>query len=64
MRFLRYPELESLKGIPFTRVHIDRLEKAGKFPKRVHLSEMTIAWIEAEIDAHLAAKVAEREIAA
>ncbi len=41
--FLRYPELKG-KGIPFSRMHIDRLEKAGKFPRRVTgLGENTIA---------------------
>ncbi len=60
MRFLRFPELRALKGIPYSRMHVDRLEKAGQFPKRVRLSSMTVAWIEEEIDDHIATKVAER----
>jgi prophage regulatory protein len=64
MRFLRFPELQSVKGIPYSRMHLDRLEKAGNFPKRVRLSSMTVAWVEEEVDAHLASKVAEREMAA
>jgi prophage regulatory protein len=63
MRFLRFPELKSEKGIPYSRMHIDRLEKADNFPKRVRLSSMTVAWVEEEVDAHLAAKMAERKAA-
>jgi predicted DNA-binding transcriptional regulator AlpA len=36
-------------------MHTDRLEKAGKFPIRVRVGGRAIAWIEAEIDAHLSA---------
>jgi prophage regulatory protein len=64
MRLLRFPDLKALKGIPYSRMHIDRLEKAGQFPKRVHLSSMTVAWVEEEIDAHLKTKMAERQVVA
>jgi prophage regulatory protein len=60
-RFLRFGELKTEKGIPYSRMHIDRLEKAGKFPKRVHLGPMTVAWVEDEIDALAAEKMAARE---
>jgi prophage regulatory protein len=58
---LRYPDLQSKKGIPWSRMHIDRLEKVGKFPKRVHIGANTIGWIEDEIDAMIAAAAAERD---
>ena len=51
MRYLRFPQLAGEKGIDFSRMHIDRLEKAGKFPKRVNISEHTVGWIEEEVDA-------------
>jgi prophage regulatory protein len=57
---LRFPQLKS-KGIPWTRMHLDRLERAGSFPKRVHLGSNTVGWVEDEIDAHVAAKVAARD---
>ncbi|MBN8899428.1 MAG: hypothetical protein BGO51_06445 [Rhodospirillales bacterium 69-11] len=63
MRLLRFPQLEVDKGIPYSRMHVDRLEKAGQFPKRVRLGPMTVAWVEEEIDAYLATKMAEREAA-
>ena len=60
-RFLRFPELKSEKGIPFTRPHVDRLEKAGDFPQRVQLGVHTVAWVESEIDAYVDAKLADRK---
>ena len=60
-RILRFPELRSLKGIDYSRVHIDRLEKAGKFPKRLHLGENSVGWLEDEIDAWIAGKAAARD---
>lgn len=56
MRILRFHELKEQKGHPFSRMHTDRLEKAGKFPKRVKLGENTVGWIEAEYDAWLKAR--------
>lgn len=50
-RFLRFPQLKTEKGIPWTRIHIDRLEKTGSFPQRVKLGPATVAWSEDEIDA-------------
>lgn len=62
-RFLRYRDLRA-RGIPWSRMHVDRLEKAGRFPRRVQLGESTVVWVEAEIDAFVEGKVAERDKAA
>jgi prophage regulatory protein len=51
------------RGIRFSRVHISRLEKEGKFPKHLNLAPQTIGWLEEEIDAWVAARAAERSIA-
>jgi prophage regulatory protein len=59
-RFLRYNDLRE-KGVPWCRMHLDRMEKAGKFPKRVRLGAGTVAWVEGEIDAFMACKIAERD---
>jgi prophage regulatory protein len=59
-RLLRYKDLK-MKGIMWTRVHVDRLEKVSKFPKRVHLGPGTVAWVEDEIDAYVAGKIADRD---
>jgi prophage regulatory protein len=59
-RFLRFAALKAEKGIPWTRPHLDRLEKAGLFPRRVRLSASTVMWVETEIDALMNARAAER----
>jgi prophage regulatory protein len=63
LRLLTFPELRSKKGIPYTRQHLSRLEKAGLFPRRVQLSASRVAWIEDEVDARIEALAAEREAA-
>ena len=55
MKVLSYRDLFPKKGVPYSRVHTDRLEAAGKFPKRIYLSENTVVWSEEEIDAWLEA---------
>ena len=60
-RFLRFNDLKPMKGISSSRMHLDRLERAGRFPKRVHLGKQTVAWVESEIDAFLAERLAERD---
>lgn len=37
----------------YSFAHIDRLERAGKFPKRVQLGQHRVGWVEDEIDAWL-----------
>ena len=59
-RILTYPELKSLKGINFCRQHLDRLEKAGKFPRRIQISPARIGWLESEVDAWLQSKAEAR----
>jgi len=60
MRFIRFSQLKD-KGITFTRQHVGRLQKAGKFPRSVPLGENTKPFIEEEIDEYLASRVAERD---
>jgi prophage regulatory protein len=48
------------RGIPLGRRQLDRLEAAGKFPRRVRISERRVGWVAEEIDAHMAAKIANR----
>jgi prophage regulatory protein len=59
-RLVPYPALKE-RGIPFTRVHLRRLEDAGKFPLHIDLGENTIAWFEDELDAFIERKAAERD---
>jgi prophage regulatory protein len=57
---LRFRDLKPRKGIDFSRMHLARLEAAGRFPRRIRLSENSVAWYENEIDAWLGAKAATR----
>ena len=60
MRLLPFPDLKP-KGIPYSRTHLWRLEKADAFPKRVHLGAHRVAWAEAEIDRWIEQRIAERD---
>jgi len=42
VRHLRLPELQQI--VPYTNVHLHRLEKAGRFPKRIRLGPARVVW--------------------
>jgi len=58
------PDALPSKGVTFERSWLYRLIRAGKFPKPIKLGERRIAFLEDEVDAWLAARVAERDQAA
>jgi len=49
------------RGIPLSKCQLWRLEKVGKFPKRVPVSAARHAWLASEIDDWIASRVALRE---
>ena len=51
MKILSQSELSSI--IPYSAVHISRLEKVGKFPKRVKLGSNRVGWVHDEVTAWL-----------
>ncbi len=59
MRVLRKRAV--VKKVGYSSMHIARLEKAGQFPRRIRLGPNSVGWVEAEIDAWIEAKVAERD---
>ena len=61
MKVLSFRELKPAKGIPYSRVHLRRLEADGNFPGRVQLGGNAVAWIESEIDAWLEERAADRD---
>jgi prophage regulatory protein len=63
IKLVSYPELKSRYGISFSRNHIRRLEKAGKFPMHVDVGDARIGWLEHEVTDHLAERVARRRAA-
>ena len=56
---------KTVKKAGISRVTIWRLEKAGKFPKRVNLTDSRVGWIESEIEEWLQSRprgICNREI--
>lgn len=51
-------------GITFSRAHLWRLERDGRFPRRVPLSPRRHAWVQAEVAAWLRDRMAQRPGAA
>jgi prophage regulatory protein len=61
MRLLDYEGLQA-KGFRYSRTHLWRLIKAGRFPRPVKLGlGSRNAWVEQEIDSFIESKVAERD---
>jgi prophage regulatory protein len=66
MRLLSFPQLRTEKGIDYSRQHIHRLIRAGKFPRPIKLSGMeggANKWLEDEIDRHVEACRTGRDMA-
>ena len=65
MKIIRGPKLSEAKGFEYCNVHRQRLENAGKFPRRVRLNPSDprgyYGYIEEEVDAWIAARAAERD---
>ncbi|HYI26318.1 MAG TPA: AlpA family phage regulatory protein [Bradyrhizobium sp.] len=58
-RLISYDQLKP-KGIMYSKPHLWRLEKAGKFPKRVPVGPGRYAYVETEIDTHVDNLIAAR----
>ena len=52
---------ELLDIVPFSRQHILRLEKRGRFPRRLHLGANRVVWLKSEIEEWINDRAAERE---
>jgi prophage regulatory protein len=59
VRLIREPEVERRTGLPRDRINLE--EAAGRFPQRVPLTRRTMAWVESEVDAWVAERVAARD---
>ena len=58
MRILSKKDVRAL--VLYSPAHIDRLEKAGRFPKRVQLGPCRVGWVESEVLAWLDERIAAR----
>jgi prophage regulatory protein len=59
MRILRQRQVCETVG--YSPMHLWRLEKAGKFPRRLKLGPNSVGWVSTEIDAWIEARIAERD---
>jgi prophage regulatory protein len=59
IRILSKKDLRAL--VLYSPAHIDRLEKAGRFPKRVQLGPCRVGWVESEVLAWLQERIQKRE---
>lgn len=51
MRIIGWKQLKEMQ--PYSRQHIARMEKVGKFPQRVQLSVHRVGWVYDEVVTHL-----------
>lgn len=58
-RIIRKRELMARVGLSSTTIW--RLEKSGKFPRRVKLGGAAVGWLESEIDQWISGKMVERD---
>lgn len=58
LRALTFEDLSALKGIKSGRGYLNKLAKAGKFPRPFKLTENRNAWFERDIDAWLLQRAA------
>jgi prophage regulatory protein len=49
---------ETSRRVGLSIRHLERLESAGKFPRRIHLSANSAGWLEAEVNGWLHQRVA------
>jgi prophage regulatory protein len=47
--------------LPFSDMHIWRLEKEGKFPRRIKLGKHRVGWSYSEVSAWIEARKSQRE---
>lgn len=50
------------RGIKLSNSSLLRLEASSRFPKRIRIGDHSVAWLADEVDAHIAALAAAREV--
>lgn len=60
MKLLDYDALKA-KGVTYSKVHLWRLIRVGKFPAPIKLGGARNAWVESEIDQFIQQCVTERD---
>lgn len=57
-KILRWADLKPILGL--SRMTVYRMEKAGTFPKRIQINSGSVGWLEHEVEAWLAERMASR----
>ena len=60
LRILSKKDLRRL--VLYSPAHIDRLERAGRFPRRVQLGPCRVGWVESEVLEWLQSRMRERDV--
>ncbi len=60
MRVLRKKEVANRVG--YSAMHIWRMEREGRFPRRLQLGPNAVGWLESEVDDWISARAAERDL--
>jgi prophage regulatory protein len=55
-----YRDLKA-KGVPYSKVHLWRLEKVDKFPRRVPIGPSRYGYVESEIDGYIGGLIDARD---
>lgn len=55
MTILRLPQVKARTGLSKTTIY--RLASAGRFPRRIQVTENIVGWLEADVEAFLRARV-------
>lgn len=58
LRLIRRKEVQSKTGFGASSIYAEMAK--GKFPKPIQISERRVAWLESEIDAWIAERIASR----
>jgi prophage regulatory protein len=61
-KIIRRPAVVERTGLPVSSLYL--LIAQGRFPKPVAISERSVGWVEAEVDAWLEARIARRDMEA
>lgn len=59
MEMIFYNDLAKY-GLQYSRPHLWKLERQGKFPQHVKIGANRVAWLKSEIEQFLADRIAER----
>ncbi len=61
IRILRQRQV--IEKVGYSPMHLWRLEKADRFPRRVKLGPNSVGWVSTEIDAWIKGRIEERDAA-